>query len=116
LRPSCGAAPAARAAASGRLASDQPSHERGSRKWACGREEGGGSGPRERGIPEAEAEVAACASGRDRESEREGFGVGRLAQHEGKRRGGHTWWALVAGEDEPKGAAARPAVAARKGG
>jgi len=35
---------------------------------------------------------------------------------EGKRRGGHTWWMLVAGkgwgEDVTNGAAARPVVAA----
>ena len=38
---------------------------------------------------------------------------------EGKRRGGHTWWMLVAGkglgEDVTSGAAARPVVAAREG-
>ena len=38
---------------------------------------------------------------------------------EGKRRGGHTWWMLVAGkilgEDATNGAAARPVVAAREG-
>ena len=38
---------------------------------------------------------------------------------EGKRRGGHTWWMLVAGkglgEDVTNGAAARPVVAAREG-
>jgi len=89
LRPSCGAAPAARAAAPDRLASDEPRHERGCRKRASGREEVGGSGPRERGIPEA-ATTAACAIGRDRQSEREEFGVLRLAQHDGKRRGEHT--------------------------
>ena len=37
---------------------------------------------------------------------------------EGKRRGGHTWWMLVAGkglgEDVMNGAAARPIVAARR--
>jgi hypothetical protein len=46
-----------------------------------------------------------------------GFGVLRFARQEGKRRGGHTWWVLAAGEwpgeDVPKGAAARPVVAAR---
>jgi hypothetical protein len=39
---------------------------------------------------------------------------------EGKRRGGHTWWMLVAGkglgEDVTNGAAARPVVAARDQG
>ena len=44
----------------------------------------------------------------------------RLAQQrKGKRRGGHTWWMLVAGkglgEDVTDGAAARPVVAAREG-
>jgi len=42
----------------------------------------------------------------------------RFARQEGKRRGGHTWWVLAAGEwygdDVPKGAAARPVVAARR--
>jgi len=51
-----------------------------------------------------------------------GFGVLRFAKQkgrEGKRRGGHTWWMLVAGkepgEDVTNGAAACPVVAARKG-
>jgi len=53
-----------------------------------------------------------------------GFGALRPAQKkpEGKRRGGHTWWILVAGkglaEDVKSGAAARPvaaAAAAREG-
>jgi len=45
-----------------------------------------------------------------------GFGALRPAQKnpEGKRRGGHTWWILVAGkglgEDVMNGAAARPVV------
>ena len=43
----------------------------------------------------------------------------RFAQLEGARRGGHTWWALVAGEgpakeDVANRAAARPIVAARE--
>ena len=48
-----------------------------------------------------------------------GFGVLRLAQQKGKRRGGHTWRMLVAGkglgEDVTNGAAARQVVAASKG-
>jgi hypothetical protein len=43
----------------------------------------------------------------------------RYAQQEGKRRGGHTLWELVAGggpgEVVADGAAARPVVAGRKG-
>jgi len=42
-----------------------------------------------------------------------------FAQQEGKGRGGHAWWMLVAGEgpdeDLARGGADRPVVAARKG-
>ena len=48
-----------------------------------------------------------------------GFGMLGFAQQEGKGRGGHAWWMLVAGEgpdeDLARGGADRPVVAARKG-